>query len=703
MDIGTPSFKWRNLALSGTAIIDGALTAGSSSTTNTLSGYTKIEGDGLCIHRNTSGADPYIVMQDEGTTIGYMYAMKNTNSRNSFEFRNLAQDKKPLLIDFTNNRLGVGGVSSPTYTLDVNGTGYFSGTVTIGSYTLPTADGTAGYHLQTDGAGAVTWQPGGSGTVTGTGTANYISKWTGTSSQGNSIIQDNGTTVTVGGALKVVDATVSYSSGQNRLEVDKDLKLERSSGTSIYMRRTTADTVSLLGKIEFGNNNIDSNVAVISAYQGGATDAGELRFETEATGGSLATRMIIKSDGKVGIGTTNPGSFQTWINAPAYFDDVVWTANAGGLGSYDTGGTLKSILILNSSDELVVNHNAGGTIPTRVKGDYITFEPSDSVLNAPIETMRIVGGIGVGAKGCVGIGTDAPLTPLHVKGSTGNPSTSANNGVFTLNSSNAVQLQFGSYAATPYGYWLQTKDNNNAGPYNYPLLLQPVNGNVGIGLANPDGRLEIAITPTVAATTVNETDDFADKFVISNAATSNFGDRIPLVFNVGGKGADNISAVIVGEREASGWRSALSFWVNNVTSGSESTDAIQEAMRINSDGNVGIGTTAPGSYKLRVQGDVYISGTLTEASSLAIKENIETYSPSLEKINKMRPVRFNKKKSKKKEVGLVAEELAEMFPELVETDEKGNAVGVNYSRAVAVLLHGFKELYKEVKELKEKI
>jgi hypothetical protein len=137
----------------------------------------------------------------------------------------------------------------------------------------------------------------------------------------------------------------------------------------------------------------------------------------------------------------------------------------------------------------------------------------------------------------------------------------------------------------------------------------------------------------------------------------------------------------------------------------EASDAsgMSERMRIVSEGNVGIGTTNPGSYKLRVQGDVYISGTLTEASSTAIKENVETYSPSLEKINRIRPVRYNKKKSEKKEVGLVAEELAEMFPELVEQDEKGNPAGVNYSRAVAVLLHGFKELYKEVKELKEKI
>ena len=102
-------------------------------------------------------------------------------------------------------------------------------------------------------------------------------------------------------------------------------------------------------------------------------------------------------------------------------------------------------------------------------------------------------------------------------------------------------------------------------------------------------------------------------------------------------------------------------------------------------------------------GNMSLAGTLSESSSIAIKENVETYSPSLENISKMRPVRFNKKKSKKKEVGLVAEELAEMFPELVETDKDGKPSGVNYSRAVAVLLHGFKELYKEVKELKEKI
>ena len=34
-------------------------------------------------------------------------------------------------------------------------------------------------------------------------------------------------------------------------------------------------------------------------------------------------------------------------------------------------------------------------------------------------------------------------------------------------------------------------------------------------------------------------------------------------------------------------------------------------MRIDKNGNVGIGTTDPGSYRLKVQGDMDVTGTLT--------------------------------------------------------------------------------------------
>ena len=630
--------------------------------------------------------------------------------------------------------------------------------------------GTAGYHLQTDGSGNISWQAGGSGTVTGTGTNNYIASWNGT------------TALEVANIYKHAYGTIinsnflsSYATNRYVFEVAGNPGTGAFDGGIINLRVASDTNSERVGQLAFINsanaNHVNPNAAagsriaqiistlVTTDSNAGDDSGGDLQFWTKPEAGLPAERMRILSDGKVGIGTTNPGSFQTWINAPAYFDDVVWTANAGGLGSYDTGGTLKSILILNSSDELVVNHNAGGTIPTRVKGDYITFEPSDSVLNAPIETMRIVGGIGVGAKGCVGIGTNAPVATLEVAAVGLASGQAASKGIVKINGNSVGgAIHYDTYATlTSYNvenrFQLIAQDVGSDAGF-FTLTSTPATGTGAnkhwiMGHRGPDMSNEFQIgyktstaSGNISATTLAQARlriETSGRVIVSDAggvANGVFGEYTKLVVDTIEAHAQLLAtdtgswgaSFIMTNAPASGNNRHWWFHHCPATHGTTANSLIiryaatNTAANIGGDGtgttpvefktdgtvlfnagSVGIGTTAPGSYKLRVQGDVYISGTLTEASSLGIKENIETYSPSLEKINKMRPVRFNKKKSKKKEVGLVAEELAEMFPELVETDEKGNAVGVNYSRAVAVLLHGFKELYKEVKELKEKI
>jgi hypothetical protein len=69
---------------------------------------------------------------------------------------------------FINNSGNVGiGTINPNFRLDVNGTGRFSGALSIGSYTLPTIDGASNQVLTTNGSGTVSWStitglPGGS-------------------------------------------------------------------------------------------------------------------------------------------------------------------------------------------------------------------------------------------------------------------------------------------------------------------------------------------------------------------------------------------------------------------------------------------------------------------------------------------------------------------------------------------------------------
>ena len=574
---------------------------------------------------------------DNGVTIGYLYAMNAVNSRQSFEFRSLSQANKPLLIDFTNNRLGVGNVSSPLYTLDVGGTGNFSGAVTIGAYTLPTADGTTGYHLQTDGAGAVTWQPGGAGTVTGTGTDNYVPRWNGTTALQNSALfsNDSGSvgigTVTPGQRLDVINGAIRVSA---------------TGETKIFFRETVA-TDTYADRWTIGNDDAINNAFVFST---GATFA--------------SPKLIIQEDGKVGIGTTNPGSFQTWINAPAYFDDVVWTANAGGLGSYDTGGTLKSILVLNSSDELVVNHNAGGTIPTRVKGDYITFEPSDSVLNAPIETMRIVGGIGVGAKGCVGIGTNAPVATLEVAGTGLASGQAASKGVVKINANSVGgAIHYDTYATlTSYNvenrFQLIAQDVGSDAGF-FTLTSTPATGTGAnkhwiMGHRGPDMSNEFQIgyktstaSGNISTTTLEQARlriETSGRVIVSDAggvANGVFGEYTKLVVDTTEAHAQLLAtdtgswgaSFIMTNAPASGNNRHWWFHHCPATHGTTANSLIiryaatNTAANIGGDGtgttpvefktdgtvlfnagSVGIGTTAPGSYKLRVEGDSIATG-----------------------------------------------------------------------------------------------
>ena len=101
-------------------------------------------------------------------------------------------------------------------------------------------------------------------------------------------------------------------------------------------------------------------------------------------------------------------------------------------------------------------------------------------------------------------------------------------------------------------------------------------------------------------------------------------------------------------------------------------------------------------------GNLTIEGTLTESSSLKLKENINTITGNLEKVLDLRPVAYNKIGSTIKELGLIAEEVAETYPEFVQYDENGEAIGVNYSRLTTVLIGAVKELSDKIKKLETK-
>ena len=86
-------------------------------------------------------------------------------------------------------------------------------------------------------------------------------------------------------------------------------------------------------------------------------------------------------------------------------------------------------------------------------------------------------------------------------------------------------------------------------------------------------------------------------------------------------------------------------------------------------------------------------------SDINLKENIKTVDNALETISALRGVSFDWKETGKGSYGVIAQELQEILPNLV---NDGEVKSVNYNGIIGVLIEAIKELKKEVEELKNK-
>jgi len=109
--------------------------------------------------------------------------------------------------------------------------------------------------------------------------------------------------------------------------------------------------------------------------------------------------------------------------------------------------------------------------------------------------------------------------------------------------------------------------------------------------------------------------------------------------------------------------------------------------------NVGIGTTAPSNIFTigRGFGDALADGWSTY-SSRRWKADIENLPDALSKVTRLRGVSYNVKSSGRHEIGLIAEEVGKVVPEVVTYEENGkDARGVDYGRLTALLIEATKE------------
>ena len=186
---------------------------------------------------------------------------------------------------------------------------------------------------------------------------------------------------------------------------------------------------------------------------------------------------------------------------------------------------------------------------------------------------------------------------------------------------------------------------SNTSYTNGSILTVRGDGSVGIGTTSPDAKLHIqggslhiySNPPDKDYITAGDSNIYLD---CNNGSgrekngiiwkTKHISDTLTYTKN---------SAGIYFQPEGNFFRGGLGFYTNNI--GDESTDAT-ERMRITAEGNVGIGTNDPDSYKLEVNGNIYTtSGTIT-GSDDRLKHNEKSITNALDIIDKLEPKQYIK-------------------------------------------------------------
>ncbi|MHC4083941.1 MAG: tail fiber domain-containing protein [Planctomycetota bacterium] len=265
----------------------------------------------------------------------------------------------------------------------------------------------------------------------------------------------------------------------------------------------------------------------------------------------------------------------------------------------------------------------------------------------------------------VGIGTTSPTAKLHIGGTAGVDGIRFPDGTLRTTAAGNSLDQAYDQGGAGLGRTITADAGavNIAGPDGLT-----VNGKVGIGKTSPLYKLDIE----GGATPLQITGGLAFK---------------KLRFDI----------------ETGGY-SVLRIFDNN-TSGEDFRLATNGDSWLNGPDNVGIGTTSPGS-KLHVVGGC-ITGSM--CSDIRLKKNIVPLPADdsiLDRVMGLQAVTFEWKHQVdgKRQIGLIAQDVEEVFPEVVTTPDDGSCEkGLLATGMDAVLIEGIKELKVENKILKDRI
>jgi len=511
------------------------------------------------------GANSYGALQEEGTAVRYrnlvageLHLMShdgnediNVDASGFISFETAGSEQ--VRIDSSGN-VGI-GTTAPDNTLEIEGTNIGVHFDSNGNFNMVLDRNavTSNNAIQFETADALAWAIGlGDSSITGfDGTEFFIGP------------------IADGQSAKFVIET-SGNVGIGTTAPSQTLDIGDGSGTNMIQVSGAAD----------GSQGIMFDQAGTEVGRIWFNAANDMKF---GMGAGADTKMIISDTGNVGIGTTEPAEPLHVLTdtAPAFQAEV---------SASNTNVASTAFQLVHTTDGDMAD-GFGARFKYRIE-DVDSGIKTIAMMQADRDgadnegALRFLAGtdgaeefVTIKATGNVGIGTTTPGNLLHLK-------------------SDAANGQFRMSAGTETHYWDIGREGqvngrftfiNAAGGAATERMSILTTGEVGIGTTAPAGKLDVKVTAT-SGTIDNVNDYGANRINIEGLGAGSTESAITYNAYTAGYPATAGGAAIGFGREASSWDTYMAFYTNNLAS---VTGNMQENMRINSDGNVGIGTTSP--------------------------------------------------------------------------------------------------------------
>ena len=435
---------------------------------------------------------------------------------------------------------------------------------------------------------------------------------------------------------------------------------------------------------------------------------------TAGTSVTFTQAMTLTNTGNLLVGTTTDSGYKLDINGTGRFSSSV-TATSGTFVSSGTKSTVSIGNTATSTYSQLLMYGGATKYNWSIGAQYnvnnaLEITPSTATEGTTFSTPVVT----ILQSGNVGIGTTSPADTnsfsraLDLNGPSGSAYYTRYNGlstiygffaqdsattylgtatsplVFYINSAERMRITSGGNlligTTTDSGYKLSV--NGDIRAYSGGLILD---------YSGASGGIKWAINPFISGVAnggfeIKDLTNNVARFTISSIGAATFSSSVTA-------GGDIVTPTRVAADTYNGYTGGSTpltiqtGGAQNIIFGTNAT----ERMRITSGGNILLGTTTDNGERLYVSGAIRATGTITANSDIRLKKNLERIENALEKVGQISGYTYNTIYDDKRHGGVIAQEIDEVFPEIVNKGNDG-LLGVEYGNISALLIEALKEL-----------